>query len=122
MKWLPLDDQYAVSEEGYVMNAKTGHILRPSDDRRGYARVDLHGKHRKVHRLVADRFLPAPTEQGLVVDHINRCRTDNRASNLRWVTVRENNRNSGICQKCYMASLTSSSPCSTPQSVTPRTS
>jgi hypothetical protein len=108
MKWLPLSapqDQYAVSDEGYVMNAKTGHILRPSDDRRGYARVDLHGKHRKVHRLVAERFLPAPTQEGLVIDHIDRNRLNNHASNLRWVTIKENNRNSGICQKCYIASL-----------------
>ena len=108
MKWLPLDEIYAVSEDGDIMNTRFGNILKPSDDRRGYARVDLYGKHRKVRRLVADRFLPAPTQEGLVVDHIDRNRLNNCASNLRWVTTRENNRNSGICQKCYMASLISS--------------
>jgi hypothetical protein len=105
MKWLPIDDQYAVSDEGYVMNMKTGHILRLLDDSRGYARVDLHGKHRKVHRLVAERFLPGPTQEGLVVDHIDRNRLNNHASNLRWVTSKENSRNIGTCQTCYMASL-----------------
>lgn len=95
MKWLKINDQYSVSDEGYVMNNVTGRILTPQDDRRSYCRVDIGGKHRKVHRLVAERFLPAPTAEGLVVDHINRCRTDNRASNLRWVSIAENNRNRG---------------------------
>lgn len=93
MKWLPLNDKYSVSEDGYVMNNATGHILRPCDDRRGYYRVDLLGKHKKVHRLVAERFLPAPTEDNLVVDHIDRNRKNNCASNLRYVSIAENNRN-----------------------------
>lgn len=93
MKWLPLDDKYSVSDEGYVMNRATGHILKPSDDRRGYYRVDIGNKHRKVHRLVAERFLPSPTQEGLVVDHIDRNRLNNCASNLRWVSIGENNRN-----------------------------
>ena len=105
MKWLPLDDQYAVSEDGDVMNTRLGRILKPLDDRRGYLRIDLYGKHKKIHRLVADRFLPAPTAEGLVVDHIDRNRLNNSASNLRWVTSKENRLNSGICQKCYIASL-----------------
>jgi hypothetical protein len=97
MLWLPLDDKYSVSDEGYVMNHRTGHILALQDDRRGYARVDLHGKHRKVHRLVASRFLPAPVASplgcNLVIDHIDRDRLNNCPSNLRWVSVSVNNRN-----------------------------
>ena len=93
MKWLPLDDKYLVSEDGYVMNKTTARILRFQDDRRGYYRVDIGGKHRKVHKLVAERFLPSPTEEGLVVDHIDRNRLNNCASNLRWVSISENNRN-----------------------------
>ena len=93
MKWLPLDQKYSVSDDGFVMNNVTGRILVPQDDRRGYYRVDIGGRHRKVHRLVADRFLPCPTEEGLVVDHIDRNRLNNCASNLRWVSIAENNRN-----------------------------
>jgi hypothetical protein len=94
MLWLPLDDNYLVSNEGYVMNRRSGHILAFQDDRRGYARIDIRGKHKKVHRLVADRFLPAPVLcEGvtLVVDHIDRNRLNNNASNLRWVTTKVNN-------------------------------
>jgi hypothetical protein len=93
MKWLALDDDYSVSDEGYVMNNRTGHILRNQDDRRGYCRIDIHGRHRKVHRLIAERFLPAPTEPNLVVDHIDCNRMNNAASNLRWVNHSVNARN-----------------------------
>lgn len=98
MPWLPIDDQYEVSDDGLVMNRITGRILRPEDDRRGYYRVNLYGKHQKIHRLVAKRFLPAPTEEGLLIDHIDRDRTNNCASNLRWVTHKANSANKANSQ------------------------
>jgi hypothetical protein len=91
--WLSLNNGYSVSKDGYVMNERSGHILRPQDDRRGYARVDLCGKHKKVHYLVASRWLPAPTEEGLVIDHIDGNRMNNDADNLRWVTQKVNMNN-----------------------------
>lgn len=47
-----------------------------------------------VHTLVANAFLPAPSSSSYVIDHINRRRDDNRAENLRWVSVSENYANS----------------------------
>jgi hypothetical protein len=91
--WLSLNNGYSVSKDGYVMNERSGHILTPQDDRRGYARVDLHGKHKKVHYLVASRWLPAPTEEGLVIDHIDGNRLNNDADNLRWCSQSVNMRN-----------------------------
>lgn len=93
--WLAIDNQYSVSDDGLVMNHRTGRILRPEDDRRGYERVSLWGRHQKVHRLVAQRFLPAPTCSAVVVDHIDRNRMNNNVCNLRWVSHRENSRNKG---------------------------
>lgn len=91
--WLAIDNQYSVSDDGLVMNHRTGRILRPEDDRRGYERVSLWGRHQKVHRLVAQRFLPAPTCSAVVVDHIDTDRKNNDVSNLRWVSHRENSLN-----------------------------
>ena len=47
-------------------------------------RVDVY-----IHRLVAMYFIPNP-ENKRYVNHINCIRSDNRASNLEWCTVREN--------------------------------
>lgn len=62
----------------------------------GYPCIDfvLDGKkHRRyVHRLVAHAFLGESYFDGATVDHINGDRRDNRAENLRWVTVSENTR------------------------------
>ena len=91
--WLPIDNQYSVSDDGHVMNTRTARILRPEDDRRGYERVSLYGRHQKIHRLVAARFLPAPTEEGLLVDHIDTDRKNNNVTNLRWVSHRVNSLN-----------------------------
>lgn len=81
---------YEVSDMGRVRNVKTGRILKPYDDYRGYLRVDL-GTHnpKKVHRLVALAFC-GPRRRRPVVNHINRDRHDNRACNLEWVTYAEN--------------------------------
>ena len=81
---------YEVSDQGRVRNVKTGHILKPYNDQRGYLRVDLgRGNRAKVHRLVALAFC-GPRRRRPVVNHKNRDRHDNRACNLDWVTYAEN--------------------------------
>ena len=46
----------------------------------------------KIHRLVAEAFIPNP-ENKPYVDHIDTNRTNNDVTNLRWVTQEENMRN-----------------------------
>jgi hypothetical protein len=95
--WLDYDDKYTVSEEGLVMHKRTGRITRGNIDPGGYMkhmRVDnRHHTMRYVHRMIAERFLPKIEQSDIEVDHINQDKTDNRASNLRWVSRSVNDRN-----------------------------
>ena len=52
---------------------------------------DAQGKHKLVHRLVADAFIK-PLEPGEQVDHINGVHGDNRAENLRVMKTIEHAR------------------------------
>ena len=69
--------------------AKVGQMLKPSPDTKGYLQVGLlkEGKRttRKVHRLVAEHFVPNPL--GLPeVNHTGE-KTDNRATKLEWLSI-----------------------------------
>ena len=59
------------------------------------ANINQETKKLFIHRLVAEHFIDNPDNK-LYVDHINRISTDNRVSNLRWTTARENNYNLSI--------------------------
>lgn len=66
----------------------------------GYSIVSLGGgQGLKVHRLVAEAFIPNP-ENKPNIDHINTIRDDNRVENLRWVTQKENANNPLTIEKC----------------------
>ena len=71
--------------------------LTPTDNGNGYKIISVRigGKRENayLHRLVAMAFVPG-YEEGLVVDHINHDRSDNRADNLAWVSQKENVRRS----------------------------
>lgn len=72
-----------------------GMMLKLSPNKgKGYLRVSLSDGHRnykhyEVHRLVALHFVPG-YKKGLVVNHINEIKTDNRAVNLEWCTYQYN--------------------------------
>ena len=83
-------DRTIIDKAGRVHHTR-GMILKDSINKgRGYYRVSLSDGHRnythiEVHRLVALHFVPGYKE-GLVVNHKNENKTDNRAENLEWCT------------------------------------
>ena len=70
-------------------------ILKPDKHNNGYLYVALWKDGRKknyaVHRLVSKAFIPNPNNLP-EVNHINEIKTDNRVSNLEWMTTKQNTR------------------------------
>jgi hypothetical protein len=85
-----------VSTWGRVRRRKDGKILKPSPNK-GYYTIPLSDRDgatrtTRVHRLVAECFLPPPPAAGTVVHHRNENRADNRVTNLEWASLSENQR------------------------------
>lgn len=77
----------------------------------GHSVVHLFGKTYKIHRLVAETFLPNP-EHKTVVNHKDHDITNNHVDNLEWATYQENALNewhtqkrAGKCVKCVETGL-----------------
>lgn len=85
-------DRWTLNDRPYFLK---GMMLKLSLNKgKGYLRVSLseghrNYKHYEVHRLVALHFVPGYKE-GLVVNHKNEIKTDNRAENLEWCTYQYN--------------------------------
>ena len=104
MKYLELDyrvvegwDNYVVTSCGRVFKRSTGvEVSQVLTGEPQYKYVNLRQDKRhkliRVHRLVALAFLPT-IEGKAFVDHIDRDKMNNNASNLLWATASENQRN-----------------------------
>lgn len=92
---------YQVSSEGRVASlpkeGSGGHkdiiYLKPNKDKDGYLLVDLYKNSKrtkyKIHRLVANAFIPNPN--GLLqVNHIDEDKTNNNLYNLEWCNASYN--------------------------------
>lgn len=80
--------------DGYLINSKSGVIIRGAIKSSGYVEVcikdeDGNRKSRLMHRLIAGAFCERGDGQN-EVNHINGVKTDNRSDNLEWVTRNEN--------------------------------
>jgi hypothetical protein len=90
------NNHYFINKEGeiYRQNKKDKKfkLLKPRLEK-GYYKVCLYidkiPKFFSVHRLLGICFIPNP-ENKPCIDHIDRDRTNNKLSNLRWATYKEN--------------------------------
>lgn len=71
-----------------------GRVLSTNNDTSGYPSfiIRLNGKRKtvRVHRVLAETFMPIKDSQQMQVNHIDGDKTNNVVTNLEWVTPSEN--------------------------------
>ena len=80
---------YEASLDGSIRNAKTGRLLKQHIGNDGYLRIQIAGRTRLVHRIIADTWTFKPVGKDFV-NHIDGNKLNCRAVNLEWVTRSEN--------------------------------
>lgn len=106
--WRPVDNCnqiYDISSFGRIRSwsshgnkftlADRPHLIASNLNTSGYYLTNLESLYKKNqyhclnHRLVAKTFIPNPNNYSQV-DHIDGCRTNNKITNLRWCTLKQN--------------------------------
>lgn len=88
-------DTYYITKKGEVYSSLNDMFLKQGDNGHGYKNIGLKVKNEKkwkkayIHRLVAEAFIPNPTNKPCV-NHIDEIRSNNNFKNLEWVTHSEN--------------------------------
>ena len=88
---VPGTDDYYISNLGRFKRVtdKGDSLRKASIDAEGYCRVNIGHKKLRLHRWVAEAFVPNPNNLP-VVDHLDTNKQNCRWDNLEWVTKAEN--------------------------------
>ncbi len=89
---------YYICSDGNIYSVRCDKFLKPqTHNSQGWyhkVKINYDGivRNLRVHRLVAEAFIPNPDDLP-EVDHINHNRGDNRLENLRWISRKDNMNN-----------------------------
>lgn len=83
------DDSYYVSQSGDIYSRYSNKLLKHGIDLDGYHRVDIHQKHKKVHKLVWTAWM-GEIPNGLQLNHKDDNKDNNSLSNLYLGTQKQN--------------------------------
>jgi hypothetical protein len=80
---------YSITSDGKVYSKRSKKFLKPFFNTKRYLCVDIHIKSARIHRLVAEAFLPNPKNLSQI-NHIDGDKTNNNVNNLEWCDNRQN--------------------------------
>ena len=103
MEQIPNHSRYLISDCGVIFDDLKEEIMNQSTNNCGYKVVNVYDddgvrKTFQVGNLVALTYLPNPNQYPHC-DHIDRNRTNNKVSNLRWASVSQNAYNRSITSR-----------------------
>lgn len=84
-----LGANYLIFSDGRVYSKKKNKFLKPFYNTNRYLCVDIYKKNERIHRLVAEKFIPNPNNYNQV-NHIDGNKDNNDVSNLEWCSNRMN--------------------------------
>lgn len=90
-KYISYDNRYLISNKGRVKSycGYNAIILKPNKKKNGYLEVMIGGKHKYIHRLVAEAFIKNPQNLD-TIDHLDFVRDNNDVKNLRYLSRADN--------------------------------
>lgn len=104
IKWKRIKDfpHYLVSSTGEVYSEYKQGNLKQFNDAYGYSQVNLNRHSKKVHRLVAEAFLPNPCNLP-EINHKDEDKNNNRLENLEWCTSKYNMRYGNVERRSFLS-------------------
>lgn len=99
MIWKTIEEfpNYMISEKGDVFKVKGKRcniMMKPKEDKDGYYYIGLRNENgrffKRIHRLVAETFIPNYNENFTIVNHKDGNKKNNHFTNLEWCDISYN--------------------------------